>query len=65
MTVPLTDKHAKNVRELAVSDHPLQCVCTIDFDHFDILASDTNNFRLIIKESLLIKRDKPVLNCKV
>ena len=65
MTVPLTGKHAKNVRELAVSDHPLQCVCTIDFDNFDILASDTNNFRLIIKESLLIKRDKPVLNCKV
>ena len=30
---------------------------SIDFDHFDILASDTNRFRLLIKESLLIKRD--------
>ena len=50
------------MKELTVSDHPLKCDCTIDFDHFDILASDTNNFRLLIKESLLIKRDKPVLN---
>ena len=58
----LTGKRAKNVKESAVSDHLLQCHCTIDFDHFDILASDTNNFRLLIKESLLIKRDKPVLN---
>ena len=65
MTVLPTGKRAKTVKELAVSDHPLQCDCTIDFDHFDILASDTNNFRLIIKESLLIKRHKPVLNCKV
>ena len=44
------------------SDHLLQCYCTIDFDNFDILASDTNSFRLLIKESLLIKPDKPVLN---
>ena len=45
-----------------VSDHLLQCNCTIDFDHFDVLVSDTNSFRLLIKESLLIKCDKPVLN---
>ena len=58
----LTGKRVKNVKESAVSDHPLQCDCTIDFDHFDILASDTNSFRLLIEESLLIKCDKPVLN---
>ena len=52
----LTGKRFRNVKESAVSDHLLQCDCTFDFDHFDILASDTN------KESLLIKRDKPVLN---
>ena len=45
-----------------VSDHLLQCNCTIDFDHFDVLASDTNSSRLLIKEILLIKRDIPVLN---
>ena len=58
----LTGKRVKNVKESAVSDHLLQCDCTIDFDIFDNLASDTNSFRLLIKESLLIKRDKPVLN---
>ena len=58
----LTGKRVKNVKESADSDHLLQCDCTIDFDHFGILASDANSFRLPIKESLLIKRDKPFLN---
>ena len=49
------------MKESAAFDHLLQCDCTVDFDHFDILASDINVFRLLIKESLLIKRDKPVL----
>ena len=57
-----TEKRIKNAKQLAVSDHLLQCDCSINFDDFDILASETNNFRLLIKESLLIIRDKPVLN---
>ena len=60
----LTIKRVKNVKESAVSDHLLQCNCAIDFDHLDVLASDTNSFRLLIKEGLLIKREKPVLNGK-
>ena len=52
----------RNEKESAVSDNCLQCDCIISFDNFDVLASDTNNFRLLIKESLLIKRDKPILN---
>ena len=58
----LTEKRVKNVKESAVSDHRLQYDCIISFDDFDILAFETNNFRLLIKESLLIKRDKPILN---
>ena len=58
----LTGKRVKNAKESAIFDHLLQCDCTIDFDHFDNLASDINNFRLLIKENLLIKRDRPVLN---
>ena len=58
----LTGKHVKNVKQSAVSEDLLQCDCTIDFDSFDIIVSDTNSFRLLIKESLLIKRDEPVLN---
>ena len=50
------------MKESAVSDHRLECDCVISFDDFDVLASDTNNFRLLIKESLLIKRDKLILN---
>ena len=55
----LTGKRLKCVKQSAVSDHLLECNCSIDFDHFDILDSDANIFRLLIKESLLIKRDQP------
>ena len=58
----LTGKRVENVKESALSDQLLQCDCTIDFNNFDIFAPDTNSFRLLIKESFLIKRDKPVLN---
>ena len=58
----LTGKRLKCVKQSAVSDHLLECNCSIDFDHFDILASDANRFRLLIKESLLIKHDQPQLN---
>ena len=34
----LTEKGLKDVKDSAVSDHLLQCICTSDFDHFDILA---------------------------
>ena len=62
LLVIVSQKRVKNMKESAVSDYRLQCDCVISFDDFDILASDTNNFRLLIKESLLIKRDKSVLN---
>ena len=58
----LTGKRLQCVKESAVSDHQLECNCSIDFDHFDILTSDENKFRLLIIESLLIKRDQPQLN---
>ena len=58
----LTGKRLECVKQVAVSDHLLDCNCSIDFDHCDILASDANKFRLLFKESLLIKRDQPQLN---
>ena len=58
----LNGKCLKCVKQSAISDHLLECNCSIDFDHFGILASDTNKFRLGIKESLFIKRDQPQLN---
>ena len=58
----LTGKRLKNIKDSAVSDHLLQCNCAIDFDPFDILATDVSKFNLLVKESLLIKHDNPVLN---
>ena len=57
-----TEKRVRNVKQSAFSDHLLQCDCSINFDDFDILASESDNFRLLIKQSLLIMRVKPVLN---
>ena len=58
----LTRKRLTSVKQSAVSDHLLECNCSVDFDHFDILTSDTKKFKLLIKESLFIKRDQPQLN---
>ena len=58
----LTGKRLKSFKQSAMSDHLLECNCSIDFDHFDILASDANKFRLLTTESLLIKYDQPQLN---
>ena len=58
----LTGKRLKSAKQSAVSDHLLECNSSIDFVHFDILASDANRFRFLTKESLLIKRDHPQLN---
>ena len=58
----LTEKRLKNVKQSAISDHLLQCNCAINFDDFSILATDCNKFKLLLRESLLIKRDKPILN---
>lgn len=45
-----------------LSNHLLESYCLIDFDPFDILASDVNKFRLLIKESLFIKLGQPQSN---
>ena len=57
----LTGKRLKNVKQSAIFDHLLQCNCAIDFDDFSILATDCNKFELLLKESFLIKREKPTL----
>ena len=59
----LTGKRSKNIKDSAFSDHLLQYNCTVDFDHFEILATDVvSKFNLLVKEKLLIKRDNPVFN---
>ena len=58
----LTGKPLKSVKQSAVSYHLLECDCSLEFDHFDILSFDANKFKLFIKECLLVKRDQPQLN---
>ena len=58
----LTEKRLKSIKQSAISDHLLQCNCTINFDNFDILAAESNKFKFLLREGLLIKRDKPILN---
>ena len=59
---PLTFNKIKPSDESSVRDHLLLCNHSPSFEDFTILAHGTNKFSLEIKESLLIKRDKPVLN---
>ena len=58
----LTGKRLKNIMQSAISDHLLQCNCTTNFDDFGILAAESNKFKLLLRESHLIKRDKLILN---
>ena len=58
----LTGKRLKNVKQSSISDHLLQCNDTINFDNIDILAGNSNKFKLLLRESYLIKSSKSFLN---
>ena len=58
----LTGKRLKNVKQSSISDHLLQCNDTINFDSIDILAGNSNKFKLLLRESYLIKSSKSFLN---
>ena len=57
----LTGKRVE-CKQSAVSDHLLLHNHGSDFNDFTILCRDNNGFRRLIKESILISRDSPVLN---
>ena len=58
----LTNKCLKIRKQSAISDHLVTSDCNINFNDFTILSKDSNNINLLVKESLLIPRDKPILN---
>ena len=58
----LTVKCLKNVKQSAMCDHLLQCNYAINFDDFNILATNSNKFKVLLMESLSMKHDKPILN---
>ena len=55
----------ENVKQSAISDHLLQCNYAINFNDFGILATDCNKFKLLLRDSLLTKFDKPILNSTI
>ena len=59
---PLTFKKTKPSKESAIRDHLLNCNNIPSFEEFTILTNRNNKCDLEIKESLLIKRDRPILN---
>ena len=59
---PLTFKKAKPLKESAICAHVLICNNIPSFDKFTILASGHHKYILEIKESLLVERNRSVLN---
>ena len=53
---------SKNNKQSAISDHLLQCDCAKNIDDFNILETDFNRVKLILRESFLNKSDKSILN---
>ena len=60
----LTEKKVKvdNNKLIAIQEHLVCCNYSLSFEDFSILTREINDFKLKIMESLLIARDKPILN---
>ena len=58
----LTGKRVKGDNGSAIKEHHLFCNYSSSFDDFSILASNNNDFKVTLMESLLINRDHPPLN---
>ena len=61
----LTGKRDHNNKKLTVKDHCLFFNHVGLFDDSSILTYESNPFKLLIKEVLLLSRDKPILNKQV
>ena len=58
----LTGKRVKGDDDSAIKEHLLFCNHAPDFEDFSILATNNNDFKVTLMESLLINRDHPPLN---
>ena len=59
---PLTGKFVKTPKKSTIFDHMLLDGRKARFVNFSILLKESNAFKLQLKESLLISRNKPILN---
>ena len=61
----LAAKRVNNNKKSAVKDHCLFFNHAGSFEDFSILTYESNPFKLLIKEALLVSRDKPLLKKQV
>ena len=61
----LTGKRVNNNKKLAVKDHCLFFDHVGSFEDLSILTYESNSFKLLIKEALLVSKDNPLLNRQV
>ena len=59
---PLTGKKVKSLKESGVFNHIFHTNHNASFDDFETLFKDSDEFRLLLRELLLILRDEPPLN---
>ena len=58
----LTEKRVKSDDDSAIKEHLLFYNHKPDFEDLSILATNNNDFKVTLMESLLINRDHPPLN---
>ena len=58
----ITGKRVKGADDSVIKEHLLFRNHTPDFEEFSILATNNNDFKVMLMESLLINRDHPLLN---
>ena len=61
----LTNKRVNNNKRSAVKDHCIFYNHEGDFPDFSVLSYESNKFKLLIKEALLVSRDNPSLNKQI
>ena len=61
----LTGKRANNNKRSSVKDHCLLSGHVCSFEDFTVLNYESHKFKWLIKESLLVTKDKPSLNKQV
>ena len=64
-TSPLTGKRVNSNKKPSVKDHCLLSDHVCLFEDFTVLNYESHKFKRLIKESLLVTKDKPLLNKQV
>ena len=58
----LRGRRVKGRNNSAIKEHHLFCIHSSGFNDFSILASNNNDFKVILMGSILINKDYPTLN---